>query len=325
MSRFIIAVGLAVAVSSFGIVRAEHASPDTSKTFACTSGTACVEGNASGNAMDGVDGSSTGSGTHGVYGTGNWAGVAGYTSSTNGGSGVAGISTSASGSANGVYGNSANGPGVYGTSSAADGIMGTTTSTSLAGVYGYSKANGHGVLAEVSDASSEYAVLEAAGDNPATNIFDAFNTPNGGHCFINYDAALSCTGGISGSVLRVRHRSSSGQRVLAYASESASATIEDFGTARAFEGVANVQIDPAFASVIDRKWYYVFLTPLGDTRGLYVSLQTPSAFQVREAENGHSTLSFDYRIVAHPFDAKSDRLPIAPTIKRSPEHLRPSR
>jgi hypothetical protein len=46
---------------------------------------------------------------------------------------------------------------------------------------------------------------------------------------------------------------------------------------------------------------------------------------VREAENGHSTLSFDYRIVAHPFDAKSDRLPIAPTIKRSPEHLRPSR
>lgn len=74
-------------------------------------------------------------------------------------------------------------------------------------------------------------------------------------------------------------------------------------------GLANVTIDPAFASVMDRRWYYVFLTPLGDTRGLYVSQKTATAFQVRESEGGRSRLEFDYRTVAHPLDAKNDRLP----------------
>jgi hypothetical protein len=80
-------------------------------------------------------------------------------------------------------------------------------------------------------------------------------------------------------------------------------------------GVANVTIDPAFASVMDHKWYYVFLTPLGDTRGLYVSEKTATAFQVRESEGGRSRLEFDYRIVAHPLDAKNDRLPLAPAMR----------
>jgi hypothetical protein len=82
-------------------------------------------------------------------------------------------------------------------------------------------------------------------------------------------------------------------------------------------GVANVQIDPAFASVMDRKWYYVFLTPLGDTRGLYVSMKTASGFQVRENEGGRSRVEFDYRIVGHPLDAKNDRLPLAPAMRRA--------
>jgi hypothetical protein len=77
-------------------------------------------------------------------------------------------------------------------------------------------------------------------------------------------------------------------------------------------GTANVTIDPAFASVMDHKWYYVFLTPLGDTRGLYVSIKTASAFQVRENERGRSNVAFDYRIIAHPVDERSDRLPPAP-------------
>ena len=101
--------------------------------------------------------------------------------------------------------------------------------------------------------------------------------------------------------------------MIAYGSESTSATIEDFGTARIVRGIANVQIEATFASTIDRSdSYYVFLTPLGDTRGLYVSLKTPSGFQVRETEGGHSNLGFDYRIVAHPADATNGRLPEAP-------------
>lgn len=128
---------------------------------------------------------------------------------------------------------------------------------------------------------------------------------------------LSLYGGAVVKNLRTRHLNAGGQRVLAYASESASATIEDVGTGRMAGEVANVTIDPAFASVTDRKWYYVFVTPLGDTRGLYVSMKTPTEFQVREDGGGRSRVQFDYRIVAHPLDAKNDRLPPAPAM-RSP-------
>jgi hypothetical protein len=89
-------------------------------------------------------------------------------------------------------------------------------------------------------------------------------------------------------------------------------------------GLANVQIDAAFASVTDHRWYYVFLTPLGDTSGLYVSIKTPTAFQVRETEHGHDTLSFDYRIVAHALDAKDARFPLAPAVRQPPQPRHPS-
>src|ERR1700723_1638176 len=97
-----IAVGLAVAISSVTIVRAEYANPDKTKVYKCSSGTACLEG------------SSGGSATWGVYGVGAVAdGVHGVTNSTTGNSGTSGISTGTSGSAHGVYGRSSNGQGVY--------------------------------------------------------------------------------------------------------------------------------------------------------------------------------------------------------------------
>jgi hypothetical protein len=64
---------------------------------------------------------------------------------------------------------------------------------------------------------------------------------------------------------------------------------------------------------------------MADTRGLYVSQKTPAGFQVREAQGGRSTFSFDYRIVARPLDADNDRLPPAPALRRLPAVSRPAR
>jgi hypothetical protein len=303
-----IAVGMAVAISSVSIVRAERAHPDKSKTYNCGSGTACVEGN------------STGSSTWGVYGAGSNAdGVHGVTGSTNGNSGTSGISTGTSGSAHGVYGRSSNGQGVYGTSSSNSGVEGHSTASGGSGVAGIQtgtvSGSGDGVYSESADKTNLYEALEAKADSSNTYIFEGFNASTNGLCTIDYNAALACTGGAVVKNVRMRHTNADGQHVLAYAAESAAATIEDVGTARMAAGVANVTIDPAFASVMDRKWYYVFLTPLANTRGLFVSEKTPSAFQVRESEGGRSTLEFDYRIVAHPLDAKNDRLPPAPAMR----------
>ncbi len=302
-----IAVGVAVAISSVSIVRAEHVNPDKSKTFHCSSGTACLQGN------------STGSSTWGVYGVGTTAdGVHGVTSSTNGNSGTSGISTGTSGSAHGVYGRSSNGQGVYGTSSSSNGVEGHSTSggSGVAGIQrGTSSGSGDGVYSESADTTNLYEALEAKADSSNTYIFEGYNSKTNGLCTIDYNATLACTGSTVVKNVRTRHENANGEHVLAYAAESATATIEDVGTARMTDGVANVTIDPAFASVMDRRWYYLFLTPLGDTRGLYVSEKTRTAFQVRESEGGRSRLEFDYRIVAHPLDAKNDRLPLAPAMR----------
>lgn len=291
----VLAIGAAVAISSFSIVRAEHVSPD--RTFSCSAGTACVEG------------SSTGSKTWGVYGIGTVKDGVHGVSSGYGASGVSGFSTASSGPSHGVFGVSAS----------AEGVMGVSHAIGVGsyGVYGLNPGNGIGVFAEsgATYPSLSIPALYATGDKIQTWLFEAYNRATKSHCDIDPSANLTCSGKIGGAALRAQHRNSSGQRLLTYASESATSTIEDVGTARMLGGLANVQIDPAFASLMDRKWYYVFLTPLGDTRGLYVSMKTPTGFQVRETAHGRSSLEFDYRIVAHPLDADNDRLPLAPAIR----------
>jgi len=255
-----LAIGIALGISSVGIARADHAKP--AKTFKCSSGTACVIGNASGSGTtDGVDGNSS---AH---------------------NGVTGTSTKAG----------------------ASGVSGTMSGTS--------SNNGNGVFAASSDSTGVFQALEARGNNALTDIFYGVNASNNDACLIDPFADLSCSGTIQGNAVRARHETAVGQRVLTYAAESASATLEDVGTAHLVNGVANVAFDRAFAATIDRSQYHVFLTPMGDTRGLYVSLKAPAGFQVRENMGGRSTVGFDYRIISRPLDAKRDRLPVAASRK----------
>jgi hypothetical protein len=275
-----LAAGMAIAISSFSIVRAEHVRPDKSKIFMCSAGTACVTGLSSGN----------------------------------GTAGVSGVSTATSGHAYGVYGTSVSGAGVYGGS----------TSAGHAAVTGQQQATGSnsgiGVYAESADTTGTYEALQAKADNSQTYIFVGYNEANSPpssptECLIDPNANLFCTGSIGGPSLRTRHLNSIGQHVLAYASESASATIDDVGTGYMVGGVANVAIDRSFAATIDRSKYHVFLTPDGDA-SLYVAQKTTAGFVVREVHGGRSTLPFDYRIVARPLDGKNDRLPPAPALRK---------
>jgi hypothetical protein len=295
-----IAVGVAVAISSFGVVRAAHESPDKKKTaFNCSSGTACLTAESSGGS------------TYALYAKGVSANtIQAETSATNGDSAIAGIATEASGRAEGVYAASNSGDGLYAITNASGG-----SGAGYAGVYGLS-SSANGVLGEISSKNPGYVGVEAIDDGTNGDPFLAFDLSTDDGCAVDPYGNLTCSGTIAGAKVQVRQRNSSGRRVLSYSSQSASATIEDVGTGRMYDGVANVQITPDFASVMDGKWYYVFLTPLGDTRGLYVSMKTASGFQVRETERGRHSLEFDYRIVAHPLGAANDRLPAAPSMNR---------
>jgi hypothetical protein len=313
--------------------------PDKSKTYNCNSGTACIQGNSTGKAY-GVYGTS--SGLHGIYGktttsTGGYAGV--YGIATANGYGVYGASSDTSGNyaALGAYGanSSTNLLIAYNNATKGKCIMdpnadlsctGTLSGVSVAetgtGVYG-SASQGYGVWAASNDTSEEYDALFATASNSKAYLFEAYNLANNSACQIDPNADFSCTGSVGATDVRMRQQTSSGQRVVAYAPKATSPTIEDVGTAQMIDGVAKVQFEGDFASTIERgTWYYVFLTPLGDTRGLYVSRKTASGFQVRETERGRSTLQFDYRIVARPLGAKNERLPIAPALRTPKLHLK---
>ena len=338
-----VALGAGIAFSNFAIVRAERTPPPKAKSFTCSSGSACLQAKSTGASTAAFVGSATAGAANAIvgtafqgaalYGTSSYGyGVVGSSGAT---AGVFGEST-ASGSYSfpGVYGYSDGGnSGVVGYSSGGTGASGTTSNGAY-GVYGSSASQlGNGVYGEDAESNGVYGsgvigttgetsnsrglALYAVSDSNYAELFQAFNNVSGAECLIDSTASVYCSGSINGGMLTARHRASTGEHVLAYGSESASATIEDVGRARLFNGVANVEIAPDFASVIDRNGdYYVFLTPRGDTRGLYVSMQTATAFQVREDMHGRSSLLFDYRIVARPIDADGARLPQAPRLRR---------
>jgi predicted ester cyclase len=106
-----------------------------------------------------------------------------------------------------------------------------------------------------------------------------------------------------------------------YCMESPECWFEDFGTAQLVRGSATVALDPQFAAVVHNDQYHIFLTPLGDCKGLFVSTSSANGFVVRELQAGTSTLAFSYRLVARRKDVMAPRLE---QVTMRPEMLRPA-
>jgi hypothetical protein len=146
-------------------------------------------------------------------------------------------------------------------------------------------------------------------DNPCTGTSGSrvFTLDSGGDITI---PGLIKTGGFcNGGCLGVRNGVS--HRVISYAPSQTVPSIDDFGEAQLVGGHAAVRLSADFANVVDqRASYLVFITPEGDSRGLYVTDKTRTGFTVRENEGGRSTLAFSYRIVAKPYGVDKPRLPM---------------
>jgi hypothetical protein len=129
------------------------------------------------------------------------------------------------------------------------------------------------------------------------------STPTG-TCGIGGDGDLSCTGQMKSLV-----STSGAHKVETYAPQSAENWMEDYGTGAMERGVSVVKIDSAFAETISQSAdYHVFITPRGDSKGLYVINATAAGFEVRESGGGTSSLTFDYKIVAKRRGYESQRL-----------------
>jgi hypothetical protein len=117
-----------------------------------------------------------------------------------------------------------------------------------------------------------------------------------------------------------------GSHRLLYCVESPESQFEDFGEARLVGGAANVKLDRDFAAVADLSQYHVFLTPYGDSNGLYVANRSRSGFQVREQGGGKSSVAFSYRVVAKRRHVATKRFqkvtpPNRPKLATAVDHL----
>jgi hypothetical protein len=295
----------------------------------CSGSTACLTENntGSGSAILGMSLSGTTIEANATTGT------ALYGSSTGTNSATVGTNSS---SGTGVYGYSKSGYGINGQSHAniaiegysaeSDGVYGQSGGGS-SGVYGYSSAGAGGAF----ESDSYSPALYAQNDGEYGPSLLVENSVSVGHGSFEVDYAGDGIfhGWVKATGYYTDQRAHGGTQVEAFSPESTRATIEDTGTARLMNGEGAVRFDSAFAGTIDAaRGYQVLLTPNGETRGwLYVAAKYEGGFIVREAEQGRSSIYFDYRVVAHPYGASDARLPqlniTQPPIPHLPRHFQP--
>jgi|HubBroStandDraft_6_1064221.scaffolds.fasta_scaffold05550_5 hypothetical protein len=212
----------------------------------------------------------------------------------------------------GVSGYSASGAGIgtYGQAVSASVEGGTISGSRPIGVWGDSGAEtGIGVLGSADTGVAIYGINNGDGFSPgATAYFEndenvADNDPvlvtlggaYGGYCTIDVSGNVVCNGA-SSAVVPVDGRA---RKVALYAVESPENWFEDAGSGQLSNGSAVISLESTFAQTVNTEMeYHVFLTPKGDCEGLYVSNETVSGFEVHELRHGHSSVGFDYRIMA---------------------------
>jgi hypothetical protein len=274
------------------------------------------------------------------------AGVYGEDLSTNKNvhnSGVAGISkygvgVSGQGQFGGSFSGSGNGNGVSGTAPGdGAGVEGTATGSGGTGVFGtgaigvYAFSNNGTALFAVSNGTDGTIEANGAGGTVLTmtsmgggDILQgsylgdhnqggtAVRIDNRGNEYLN--GSLTQNGSTY-----ARTHTTTGEDLTSYGARTSSPTLEDFGKGSLRQGSAHIALEPAYSSIIDPRSYMVFITPEGDSKGLYTTAITRSGFDVRENGEGRSTLEFSYRIVGRPLDTRAQRLPLMakPSVPQS--------
>ena len=177
------------------------------------------------------------------------------------------------------------------------------------GVAGFGVGAGPFGVFAINDAASGGSALVAQDVSNTGVLMNGYDSGGNLHLQIQDDGTVYAHGFV------VESETHTGQRVTTYATTSSVPNVEDFGEAQLTSGQSYVSLKQSFAATIDARFaYMVFITPEGDTRGLYVTQKTPAGFVVRESQGGRSDAAFSYRIVAKPFGstAASLRPSVAP-------------
>jgi hypothetical protein len=302
-------LGQSVSPNGNGVIGFEDA------TSGFTNGVSGQSVSPNGNGVIGVNNSNTGDFNNGVLGinnaaSGNAYGVNGTTATSGFGAGVAGSALATSGTAFGVFGqtNSPNGPAVFGHAASTSGYP--------TAVVGFLDSNDGGVAGQFVAHTGAGLILQGLS---GPNFNQVFSVDANGNLHITGNLTVD---GTKSSTAKLQ----SGREVALYAVESPENWFEDFGSAELKSGVAWVPLDSSFTEATNPAMtYHVFLTPNGDSNGLYVARKTPIGFEVREHQGSGSNVAFDYRIVVRRRGYETIRMAEvggdARTVESSRQHL----
>lgn len=251
------------------------------------------------------------------------AGVYGVSSSNYGvyGQGFYGFYGNASGygvvalsSSYGVY-SSGTALGVLASSSGGDAIDASTSATSHWAINAQSP-NGSGLQVSGGSRGSDTTGGSIGVVARSTNFPLVAALPNGTDLFWIDNAG---GGHFTGNIYCKNCPAPEAATTAASYTRATAPAIEETGTARLVYGVANVYLSPSLARSLDpRLGYQVFLTPGGDTRGLYVANKYTGGFTVREVQGGRGTFNFDYHVYARSEEpanaATASARPVLPAL-----------
>lgn len=169
--------------------------------------------------------------------------------------------------------------------------------------------------------SATHTTLNGQNDTTTSTalVFKTIGSAFKGECTIDVQGNLHCTGSTSADV----SVDGGSRKVALHAIVAPENWFEDFGSSVLADGKATIVFDPTFAQTVNTTLeYHVFLTPKGESAGLYVSNETPQAFEVHEQHGGHSNIAFDYRIVAKRAGFENVRLEdVTEKYRQSDEEL----
>lgn len=151
--------------------------------------------------------------------------------------------------------------------------------------------NGYSLVSYSNSANSTVRAENDVSGNSSAPVFVATGTS--GSCVITVSGDLTCTGTVTPAV----PVNGGAKKVALYGMQSAKNWFEDAGSGQLSNGSAMVHLENTFAETVNTGVeYHVFLTPNGDSKGLYVTQKSP--FEVHELGGGTSNVAFDYRIMA---------------------------
>ncbi len=301
--------GDSVSTSGVGVAGYEDA------TSGFTNGVLGQSVSPNGNGVIGVNNSNTADFNNGVLGinnatSGNAYGVAGTTATSGFGAGVIGGTSATSGTAFGVFGvaNSPAGAALFGNAASTSGFP--------VAVVGFLDSNDGGVAGQFIAHTGAGLILQGLS---GPNFNQVLSLDGNGNLHITGNLTVD---GTKSSTAKLQ----SGREVALYAVESPENWFEDFGSAELKGGVAWVPLDSSFAEATNAAiTYHVFLTPNGDSDGLYVARKAPTGFEVREHGSSGSNVAFDYRIVVRRRGYETIRMAEvhgdARTVELSRQHL----